>query len=154
MIRLRVLWVGRTQKGFVQEGVAHYLKRIAPLEPIECIDIKAARHSGRDSEQALRTEGDAILKRLGPGETAALLDESGKTLDSAQFAGWLERLERGRVTFIVGGGYGVSRDLRSRVDETLSLSRLTLPHQLVRIVLLEQIYRALTLRAGHGYHHG
>lgn len=154
MSRLRVLWVGRTDKGFPREGVAHYERRIRPLVPLECIEVKAADHSGRNRVQALAAEADALLRRLGAGDTVVLLDERGAQPTSRELAGWLDALEQGPMAFVIGGAYGVDPAVRRRARRVLSLSRLTLPHQLVRIVLLEQLYRALTIRAGHGYHHG
>ena len=153
MKRLRVLWVGKTEKGFPASGTDYFLKRIRPLQPIECIEVKSAHHSGRNREHAVGTESEAILKRLSRGETVALLDQSGKMWSSEYLAQWLQQAIVNGVTFVIGGAFGVDRAVKARADVTISLSRLTMPHQLVRIVLLEQIYRGLTLRAGHGYHH-
>ena len=153
MKRLRVLWVGKTDKGFPQAGMDYYLKRIRPLEPIDCIEGKSAHHSGRNQQHGVRTESEAILKRLSRSETVALLDQSGKLWSSEYFAQWLQQVIVNSVTFVIGGAFGVDRAVNARADVTISLSSLTMPHQLARIVLLEQIYRGLTLRAGHGYHH-
>ena len=153
---LRIVWVGRTQQPFVEQGIAFYRERIAPYQPLEIVEVRAASHSGRDPAQALRKEAEAILKRLEPQEPLVLLDERGREQTTREFAAWLgERLEAsGRsLTFVVGGAFGVDESVRRRAQTTLALSRLTLPHQLVRVVLLEQLYRVLSLRAGHGYHH-
>lgn len=156
MAGLRVVWVGRTQQGFVEEGVAYYRDRIAPFQPLEIVEVRAAGHSGRDPAQALRREGEAILKRIPPADPVALLDERGRELDTRAFARWLaaRQQEAARpLTFVVGGAYGVDAAVRDRAQDTLALSRLTFPHQLVRVILLEQLYRALSLLAGHAYHH-
>ena len=156
MAGLRILWVGRSQQSFVEQGIAYYRERIAPYQSIELVEVRAAAHSGRDPAQALRREGEAILKRLAPEEPVVLLDERGRQFSTREFADWLgEQQERaGRPpTFVIGGAYGVDEAVRSRAGTAIALSRLTLPHQLVRVVLLEQLYRALSLRAGHGYHH-
>lgn len=156
MAGLRVIWVGGSRQRFVAEGIAHYRERIAPFQPIELVEVRAAAHSGRDPAQALRREGEAILKRLAPDDPVVLLDERGREPSTREFADWLadRQAQGGRaLTFVIGGAYGVDEAVRRRAGHTLSLSRLTLPHQLVRVVLLEQLYRALSLLAGHGYHH-
>jgi len=156
MAALRIIWVGRSDRGFIADGVAHYLKRIAPLQAVETVTVRAAAHSGRDTAAALQREGQALLRHLGPEELLVLLDERGRRADSRGFAEWLGGWLRGphrSVTLAVGGAYGFSEAVRARADHTVSLSPLTFPHQLVRLVLLEQVYRALTLLAGHGYHH-
>ncbi len=156
MAGLRVVWVGKSQQRFVEEGIAYYRERIGPYLPLELVEVRAAAHSGRDAAQALRREGEAILKRIGPDEPLVLLDERGRQLDTAGFADWLgaRQAVAGRaITFVIGGAYGVDEAVRGRAADVIALSRLTLPHQLVRVVLLEQLYRVLSLRAGHGYHH-
>lgn len=157
MMRVRILCVGRTDAGFIREGVAHYLKRLRPLLTVEWEEVRAAGHSGRSAEQALATEGAAILKRVKASERLILLDERGRAVTSTGLAEWVERLQRtnaASAVLLIGGAHGVSPEVRRRADEKLSLSPLTLPHQLVRIVLLEQLYRAATILAGQPYHHG
>ena len=156
MAGLRIVWVGRTQHTFVEQGIAYYRERITPYQPLELVEVRAAAHSGREPTLALRKEGEAILKRLAPDDPVVLLDEKGRQFNTRALADWLgeQQAVSGRaLTFLIGGAYGVDAAVRSRAGEVLSLSRLTLPHQLVRVVLLEQLYRVLSLRAGHGYHH-
>jgi 23S rRNA (pseudouridine1915-N3)-methyltransferase len=151
MHALRIIWVGKTAKGYAQAGVDYFTDRIRALQPIDIVELRAAAHSGREVPAALEAEGAAILKRLEPQERVVLLDEGGEEMTSRQFAQWLA--ERQPVTFVLGGAHGLAGSIRQRAQHKLSLSRLTFPHQLARVVLLEQIYRALTLRRGHGYHH-
>ena len=156
MAGLRIVWVGRSQHPFVEQGIAYYRERIAPYQALELVEVRAAAHSGRDPAQALRKEGEAILKRLAPDDPVVLLDERGREFNTQELADWLgeRQAAAGRaVTFVIGGAYGVDGSVRRRAGMALALSRLTLPHQLVRVVLLEQLYRVLSLRAGHGYHH-
>jgi 23S rRNA (pseudouridine1915-N3)-methyltransferase len=148
---LRVIWVGKTEKGFVQDAVDFYASRIRALQPLELIDVRLASHSGRQPQVALAEESESILRRVGAGSAYTLLDEAGREMTSREFASWLS--ESQPATFVVGGPYGVAPTIRDRARECLSLSRLTFPHQLARVVLLEQIYRALTLQRGHAYHH-
>jgi 23S rRNA (pseudouridine1915-N3)-methyltransferase len=153
---LRIIWVGKTKKGFPESGVATYTKRIRPLCALECVEIRAASHSGRDPQTTLKTESEAILNRLDGREAVVLLDEGGKERSSREWADMMrDLLERSQApaTFVLGGAFGVDQRVRERATEVVSLSRLTFPHQLARIILLEQIYRALTLLAGHAYHH-
>ena len=156
MLGLRVIWVGKSQPRFVEDGVAFYRERIAHFQPLELVEVRSASHSGRDAEGALRRESEAILKRLVPDDPVVLLDERGRQRTTPELADWLAGLQAqaGRpLTLIVGGAYGVDEAVRRRADHALSLSPLTWPHQLVRVMLLEQLYRCCSLRAGHAYHH-
>jgi 23S rRNA (pseudouridine1915-N3)-methyltransferase len=150
-IQLRIIWVGKTAKGFAADAVQHYRNRIAPFAGLECVEVRAAAHSGRDTAQAVKREAAAILRLLGAGDHIALLHERGREFSSPEFAAWIAA--RQSLTMIIGGAYGVDRTIAARAEQRISLSRLTLPHQLVRVVLLEQIYRAMTILHGHGYHH-
>jgi 23S rRNA (pseudouridine1915-N3)-methyltransferase len=157
MMRVRIVCVGRTDSGFVREGVSHYLERLRPLCAVDWEEVKTAAHSGRAGTHAVAKEGEAILKRVKAGDRLVLLDEKGTGLTSPGLAAWLgdlRRMEISAAVLVVGGPYGVSPEVHRRADEKLSLSPMTLPHQLVRIVLLEQLYRAATILAGQGYHHG
>ncbi len=152
---LRVIWVGKTERGFHQQAVTFYRERIEPLQTLECIEVRSAAHSGRDAGRAVGKESDAILKRIVPGDPVILLDEKGREHSSRALAALFDQLSRGggSLTLVLGGAYGVDERVRVRAEIKLSLSRLTFPHQLARVILLEQIYRSLTLRDGHGYHH-
>lgn len=152
---LRVVWVGKTRAAFARQGVELYLKRIRALQQIECVEIRPASHSGRDPQAAVKLESDAILKRLAPGDPMVLLDEKGSRPTSKEMGAMLGRLSEGggQATFVLGGPFGVDGRVGSMAAERLSLSHLTFPHQLARVILLEQLYRALTLQLGHAYHH-
>lgn len=156
MLHIRILAVGKTDRGFVQEGVQHFLRRIKPFAALDMVEIRSAGHSGRDAASALEREAGNILKNIKAKDMVVLLDEHGQQRSSRELSMWFGDLSShgiNSVTFVIGGAYGVGQDVRSRADSTLSLSRLTFPHQLVRVMFLEQIYRALSLSAGHGYHH-
>lgn len=156
MNAIRVIWVGRSGKDFIQRGVEHYLARIRPLRAIECVAVRPAAHSGRQRQAALQKEGAALLGKVTPREALVVLDEDGRQCTTRELAALLEDLTRRQarqVTFILGGAHGLHPMVRERADAVLSLSRLTFPHQLVRLILLEQLYRVLTLAAGHAYHH-
>jgi len=157
MTQLRFLWVGKTQRGFVQEGVDHYVQRIRGFVPVEIVEVRQADHSGRDPAQAMRIEAEALLRRLEDQDAIVILDEQGMQLTSPKLAQRLLTLREqgsGDVTFVVGGAYGLDESVKRRARLMLSLSPLTFPHQLVRVILAEQVYRALTISAGQPYHHG
>jgi 23S rRNA (pseudouridine1915-N3)-methyltransferase len=157
MVRLRIVAVGKTESGFIKDGVEHYLKRLRALHPVEWEEVRAAAHSGRAPAQVLAAEAAALLKRVGANDRLILLHERGKLRSSPELAQWLEALHRTEASaavIAIGGAYGVSEDVRQRADEELSLSSMTFPHQLVRLILLEQMYRAATILAGQPYHHG
>lgn len=157
MHRLRFVWVGKTQRGFVQEGVEHYARRIRAFLPVEIVETRQAAHSGRGAGQALRKEAEALLRSIGERETLIVLDGAGEQLTSPRLAQRLAALRHrgpGTLTFAVGGAYGLDESVKRRADWLWSLSPLTFPHQLVRVILMEQVYRALTLHAGLPYHHG
>ncbi len=152
-MRYRVVAVGKLKSAFYREACEHYLKRLGPLATCEVIEVREAREA--DVEATKLAEGAALLAKV-QGLSVAL-DEHGRTLDTQALARRVSALEnRGvsQATILVGGAEGHGRDLLGAVDETWSLSPLTLPHDLARLVLLEQLYRIETLRTGHPYHRG
>lgn len=154
--RIKLLCVGKTERGFIQEGLDYYSGRLKPFAVLEMLEIRTGGHSGRNRTSALEHEGNAILKALQPGEFMMLLDETGHQYTTREFAQWLQKHQEAsgaQLTFVIGGAYGVSSSVKNRANSALSISKMTMPHQLVRVVFLEQLYRALTLNAGHGYHH-
>ncbi|MEE2716910.1 MAG: 23S rRNA (pseudouridine(1915)-N(3))-methyltransferase RlmH [SAR324 cluster bacterium] len=154
MIRIRLLWVGKAQERYVESGVEHFLRKLRPYAKVECETLKPAK-SGRP-EQRRAQETEVLLARLEPTQRTVLLDERGERRSSENLARWLEQETAqgaSRWTFVVGGAYGVERDWLPDTVQTLRLSDLTMNHQLVRLVLLEQLYRAFTIQRGEPYHH-
>lgn len=149
-----MIWVARTDRGFVQDGVAHYLDRVRRGWEVEEV-VVAEEGKGTPAHQQ-RVEGERLLAAVRPGERVVVLDERGKAMDSATFAGqlgkWRDQGVR-QVAFLVGGAYGHGDTVRGRADLVLSLSAMTFPHQLVRLLLAEQVYRAQRILEGSGYHH-
>src|SRR3989304_4178373 len=130
-VRFRLICVGKTEGGFVQDGVNHYTSRIAPFAALDFKEIRAAAHSGRDQAGALDREGEAILSSLAPAAYLALLDEHGQQFSTREFADWLRRVQQeagAGLAFLIGGAYGVSPAVAARADARGSLSRMTLPH--------------------------
>lgn len=149
-MRYRVVAIGKLRRGFLQAGCTHFLERLSPYAKVEQLELKEGRGA---AQQVAEHEGSALLNAAS-GYLIAL-DERGTEHSSASWAARITDLENrsvGQVSFLLGGANGHGDALRGAVDEIWSLSKLTLPHELARLVLLEQMYRTETLRAGHPYH--
>lgn len=147
---IRILCIGKKNESWVEEGIERFLKRLKP--PFRA-KFEILPHSGREGEAAINEESERLQKRLSEGDTVILLDERGKNLASPEFARFIERQPHSRIVIIIGGAYGVSENLRQRANLVWSLSRLVFPHQLVRLILTEQLYRAQEITRGGQYHH-
>lgn len=156
-MKIVILAVGKTSTDYIQKGISHYLGRLTHYIPVELQivpDIKATRSLTADVQK--QKEGESILGALQPGDRLMLLDERGKQPTSREFSVQLEKLmNQGlkRVVFVIGGPYGFSREVYDRADGMLSLSRMTMTHEMVRLMFVEQIYRAMTILRGEPYHH-
>jgi 23S rRNA (pseudouridine1915-N3)-methyltransferase len=149
-LKYRILAIGKLKRGFLQEGCAHFLERLAPYAKTEVLELKEGKGT---AQQVVESESEALLKAAS-GYLIAL-DERGKAHSSASWAARISELEVraiSEVSFLIGGANGHSEELKARANERWSLSSLTLPHELARLVLLEQLYRTESLRAGHPYH--
>ena len=151
--RLRLLAVGTRMPGWVEEGFEEYRKRLPREWALELREIPLARR-GADVSRAMRDEGDALLSGLDGDEYVVAMEVGGKAQSTPDLAARLGRWreEGQRAAFLVGGPDGLPETCRARAREQWSLSRLTLPHPMVRILLAEQLYRAWSLMAGHPYH--
>jgi 23S rRNA (pseudouridine1915-N3)-methyltransferase len=138
--RIRILAVGKVRKVWVLEGIATYLKRLPGLQVVELRDAGKAK------------EAEAVLAALQPGEQLVVMAEEGQTFDSQAFAERLEGSGSERLVFVIGGAEGIDPALKARASWKLSLSPMTFPHELARLLLLEQLYRALTIQQGGPYH--
>lgn len=157
MFRLRFLWIGRTQESYLQEGLRLYLQRIQHYAPTAVEEIKSlSRWQALPEAQRKSAETAALVERLNSGDLCILLDEQGQQLDSIGLSTWLENFKLQaipQVTFIIGGAYGVDRSAFPKQTRQLSLSLMTFSHQMVRLILVEQVYRAFTILNGEPYHH-
>ena len=138
--RCRVLAVGKVRRGWIQEGIDLYRKRLPGLEIVEL----------RDSTP--KKEADAIQSALRPGERLIALMEEGDTLASIPFARRLERYGSDRLAFVIGGADGLTDELKAKAAWKLSLSPMTFPHELARLMLIEQLFRAQAILQGSPYH--
>lgn len=158
-MKIKVVTVGKLKEKYLKDGIAEYSKRIArfaKLEMIELADEKTPdRASESENQKILEIEGQRILSKVGDRDFVIVLAIEGKTLSSEEFSKQLEEASiKGfsTLTFIIGGSLGLSSSVKNRANLSVSFGRLTLPHQLMRLVLVEQIYRAFTIQQGSPYH--
>lgn len=153
-MRVRLLAVGQRMPGWISEGFTEYTRRLKPRLPLELVEIPAPKRGSGDVARAMAEEGRNILAALRPSDHVVALDERGKMRTSVELSRWLgQRMQSGEdLSFLVGGADGFAPEVMSRAHERWSLSPLTLPHALVRVVFAEQLYRAVTLLDGHPYH--
>lgn len=148
--------VGKTTDKHISACIDDYVGRIGHYLPFNVQVIPELRNTKSLSmAQQKEREGELILKQLAPGDHVVLLDEHGEERRSMDFASWLEKKQMNvrRLVFVVGGPYGFSDAVYAHCDEKTSLSRMTFSHQLVRLVFVEQLYRACTIIKGEPYHH-
>lgn len=153
-MRLTIVAVGRLKERHWREAAEEYLKRLAPYAAVRVIEV-ADRDLTRDESGAVATEGADTLRALPANAHVVALERTGTQLTSEQFAEWLAAhglAGRSSIAFVLGGAAGLAPDVLVRADERLSLGALTLPHQLARVVLLEQVYRAFRIMRGEPYH--
>lgn len=156
-MKIDLLFVGKTDNSYLKEGILIYNKRLSHYTNISIVEIPDIKSAASLSESQIKErEADSILKRVGENDFLVLLDEHGKMLSSVEFANNIEsHLIRGtkKVIFVIGGAYGFADRVYKRADNKISLSKMTFSHQMVRLILVEQIYRAFTILKGEPYHH-
>jgi len=155
MLQVTILMVGKTREGFIQEGLAFYQKRLKPLMQLSLKSVREEKEGGGLTPETLKSkEGERLQAQIPPRAWVVALDPKGREFTTAAFAAWLgQREELARpLTFLIGGHWGLSDQTLAAADERLALSRLTLTHEMARLILLEQLYRALTIKMGHPYH--
>ena len=158
-MKIKVVTVGKLKEKYLKDGIAEYTKRIsrfAKLEMIELTDEKTPdKASELENQKILETEGARILSKVRERDFVVVLAIEGKTLSSEEFSKQLEQASikgYSTLTFIIGGSLGLAPVVKNRANLSVSFGRLTLPHQLMRLVLVEQIYRAFTIQQGSPYH--
>ncbi len=158
-MKITLITVGRIKEKYFREAIAEYHKRLSrycKLEILETADEKIPEDASKIQKEAIRNkEGKRILKLIRDDAYVITLEISGSMPDSIELAGKIEKLGIGgisHVIFIIGGSIGLSEEVRSRSDYALSFSRMTFPHQLMRVILLEQIYRSFRIIHGEPYH--
>lgn len=149
---IKIVTVGKKHESWVTEGIERYQKRLRAPFLVEWVLLP---HSSLEGDRARQEESERILSRFGSDEYVVLLDERGKLIDSPALSMLLaEQLHASRtVVLIIGGAYGVDESVHQRAQYIWSLSPLVFPHQLVRLLLVEQLYRAQQIEVGGSYHH-
>lgn len=156
-MKITLIAVGSFKKGYAKEGYEDYAKRIKRYVPFESVEVKEEPATKKTpTERVAKKEGERILAKLREGDFVIALDERGRAFTSGGLSEQVERLmvggKRGLV-FIVGGAWGLDPGVMARADLVMKLSDMTLPHELARVVLAEQLYRALTIMRGEPYSH-
>lgn len=158
-MKIKIVTVGKLKEKYLKDGIAEYSKRLsrfANLEMIELADEKTPdRASNSENQKILEIEGTRILSKIADRDFVIVLAIEGKTLSSEEFSKQLEQAPINgfsTLTFVIGGSLGISPQVKKRANLSISFGRLTLPHQLMRLVLVEQIYRAFTIQQGSPYH--
>ncbi|MCI5710942.1 MAG: 23S rRNA (pseudouridine(1915)-N(3))-methyltransferase RlmH [Prevotella sp.] len=155
-MKTTLILVGKTVNKHFIAGINDYVERIGHYMPFDIVTIPELKNTKKLTEQQQKTaEGELILKQLQPSDTVVLLDEHGKEMRSIEFAAWTEKkqLTARRLVYVIGGPYGFAEEVYKRANEMMSLSRMTFSHQMVRLVFVEQVYRACTIIKGEPYHH-
>ncbi len=155
MLKIRIIVLGKNKEPWVTEGVEHYLTLLSRFTSASVDYVPAPKTSSSLSPAQIRRKESALLAGKRSGGYCIALSDTGKRYDSLAFSKLIDKLQTtggGKIEFLIGGPYGMDDQLLSDADAVLSLSDLTFPHQLVRLVLLEQIYRAFTILSNTSYH--
>jgi 23S rRNA (pseudouridine1915-N3)-methyltransferase len=156
-VKLSIICMGRTRERFIQDGIEKYLRYLKPYAPAELKVLRQEKVEDlRDAPRIRKLEAAKITKALSPGAYVVALDERGREFTSHEFAAFMDKaLEKGtrEISFVLGGAMGLDESVTGKADTVLALSRWTLTHEMARLVLLEQLYRAFTIIKGKTYHY-
>ena len=155
MLHITILSIGKTNEAYVKEGLDKYLKLLSKFCKPDCVELPDVKNSNKLPIDKLKEAEAALLDAHIPDKALVIfLDETGKTFSSEKFADYLTKktLEASKLVFVIGGSYGLADTIKKR-GESISLSAMTFNHQMVRVILAEQIFRAFTIIKGTGYHH-
>lgn len=158
-VRFHVIAVGKAKEPFYRDGVGEYARRLTGMAEFRVTEVPDERlpdnASLAEQSRILTTEGSRILSNIRPQDFCIVLDVKGQTMSSVAFARYLNDavLEgKSRITCVIGGSLGIGPDVRARADLLLSFGPMTFPHQMARLILAEQVYRAMMINAGRQYH--
>ena len=159
MLNIKIICVGKLKEKYWTAAAAEYVKRLGSLCRLEVEELPESRLPARPSpaevEAALKKEGESVVLRLPDGAVTVALCVEGSQLDSVRFSQFLEACAlggRSRLCFLIGSSEGLSEEIKEKADLRMSMSEMTFPHHLARIMLLEQLYRAFQIRDGSRYH--
>lgn len=156
MIKIRLLVVGSIKEKFLKDAISEYQKRLSRFAKLEIIEVEETKIQNKSEELVKKEEGDRLLKRINRDDYVILLDLKGNFLSSEELASELNSLiAKGisPITFVIGGTLGLSDEIRKRANLKISISKMTFTHQMCRVIVLEQIYRAFKIINNEEYHH-
>lgn len=154
-MKFSIISIAHKAPAWINHGVEEYLKRInRGVYNCELIEIKSNRNPNHSVSENMQLEAQKIEAQIKSGSYLVILDEKGESLSSIKFADKIDQIKQhnSHITLVIGGADGISDQLKSKANYIFSLSKLTYPHQLVKIVILEQIYRAISILENHPYH--
>ena len=158
-MKIRIIAIGKIKEEYLKNGINEYIKRLTPYSQIEIIEVNDEPVKDNPNDAAIKkiidTEGRKVLKILKNNEYVINLDLNKKEYSSEEFASYIEEkfvLGNSLITFVIGGSYGLSDELKARANDSISLSKMTFLHQMTRLILLEQIYRAFKINRNETYH--
>lgn len=156
MIKIKVLCVGKIKENYLNEGISEYLKRLSGYCNIEIVEVKDEKITNNNSEEKIKEiETQRIIEKINDKDYVILLDIKGKQLDSVELSNKMEQLIDkgiGNFTFVIGGSLGITEKIKSRADYLLSFSKMTFTHQMMRLLILEQLYRSFKIMKNETYH--
>ncbi|MBW7846024.1 MAG: 23S rRNA (pseudouridine(1915)-N(3))-methyltransferase RlmH [Bacteroidia bacterium] len=155
-MHIKLIQTGKTHFKFVDSGFEEFTKRLKHYCKLENILIELpSKLKSTDINLIKKNEGELLLKKIQSTDFVVLLDEKGKEFNSIEFASNIQKLQLhyATIVFVIGGAYGFSKEVYERANSTISLSKMTFSHQLIRLIFIEQLYRAFTILKGEPYHH-
>lgn len=154
MFNIIILVIGKIKESYYLEAIQEYQKRLKPYAKIEIVELKPEPFGASNKEKSKKAEGERIINFLNKNRDSEifLLDERGENMPSENFAGIINKIN-GRIIFVIGGALGFDKNIFSKYRNRISLSRMTFPHEMARVILLEQIYRAITIIKNKQYHY-
>lgn len=150
---IRIICVGKIKENYISKGIDEYLKRLNGYQKIEIVELKEGNNI--DITKTIKTEGEDILSKINSDDFVITLEIEGKMISSVELAEKIQNLltyGKTKIDFIIGGSWGLSDEVKKRSNYALSFSKFSFPHQLMRLVLIEQIYRAFTIINNKEYH--
>jgi 23S rRNA (pseudouridine1915-N3)-methyltransferase len=157
-MKITFLLTGKTKKGFIDDGIKIYAERLKHYVPFNIVELPEIKLPSKAGESSIKEkEGELLIRALSPSDTIILLDERGKMMSSVGLADFIREKSVGSVknlVFVAGGAYGFSNKIYDRANGIISLSKMTFSHQIIRVIFLEQLYRAFTIIRNEPYHHG
>ena len=158
-MKISIICAGKINEKYLREGIGEFTKRLKPFCQLEILEINEEKMkdnpSAAEKKAVLKAEGERLLKKVPASSHLIVLDVIGKAISSEELSQKIDALALGgqsHISFLIGGAFGLSDEVRQRADERISFSRMTFTHQMIRLLLVEQIYRAFKISRGEKYH--